>query len=504
MLKIKLLLVSLFALALTACGGGSSSTASVGTFADAGLVSGLQYQTATQSGVTDADGRFNYLPGETITFKVGNIVLGQAIAGPALNTFSLVGIAPPLTSLGVMNKTPNGKLFQKAINISVFLQTLDNDANTQNGIAIPTQAIELATNTTLNFNQQLYEFSSSFALRQYIGRSRAAGLWGGSRAIVLWSYAANQLYAGLKLTPTLFGTSRSESFTSSGAIDGSSTYTYDANGNRIEFKSFSGSNVLQWRYTYTYDANGNLIEFKDFDGSNVLQWRNTYTYDVNGNRIEEKSVNGDDVLQWRDTYTYDANGNRIEKKSFNGGDVLEWRYTYTYDANGNLTETKHFNENNVLQSRYPYAYDANGKLIELKYFNGGNVLQWRYTYTYDANGNQIEEKYFNGGNVLQWRNTYTYDANGNRIEEKLFDESDVLQVRYTDTYDANGNLIEEKSFDVGDVLRWRYTSTYDSNGNLIEVKSFSGSNVLQSRTLNAVSPSSGWVNILPVSFFGPT
>ncbi len=121
MLKIKLLLISLLALALTACGGGGgSSTASVGTFADAGLVSGLQYQTATKSGVTDADGKFNYLPGETVTFKIGNIVLGQAIAGPALNTFSLVGIAPPLTSLGAINKTPNGKLFQKAINYRFF------------------------------------------------------------------------------------------------------------------------------------------------------------------------------------------------------------------------------------------------------------------------------------------------------------------------------------------------------------------------------------------------
>ena len=183
---------SLF-LFLTACGG-SSSTASVGTFTDAGLVSGLQYQTATQSGVTDADGRFNYLPGETVTFKTGNIVLGQAVAGSALNTFSLVGIAPPLTSLGVINNTSNGKLFRKAINISVFLQTLDADANPQNGIAIPSQAIDLAANTTLNFDQQLDEFSSSFALRQYIVRSRAAGLWGGSRAIVLSGYATKVMF----------------------------------------------------------------------------------------------------------------------------------------------------------------------------------------------------------------------------------------------------------------------------------------------------------------------
>ena len=400
MLKIKLLLVSLFALALAACGGsGSSSTVSVGTFTDAGLVSGLQYQTATQSGVTDADGKFNYLPGETITFKIGNIVLGKAIAGPALNTFSLVGIAPPLTSLGVMNKTPNGKLFQKAINISVFLQTLDADANPQNGISIPSQAIELAANTTLNFNQQLYEFSFSFSLRQYIERSRAAGLWGGSRAIVLSSYATNQLYAGLKLTPTLFATTRSESFTSSGAIDGSSTNIYDANGNRIEEKSFDGSDVLQWRYTYTYDVKGNQIESKTFNDSDVFQLRYTYTYDANGNQIESKEINGSDVLQWRYASTYDANGNQIESKSFN--------------------------------------------------------------------------------------------------------ESDVFQGRYTSTFDANGYQIESKDFNGSDVMQWRYTSTYDSNGNLIESKTFNGSDVLQSRTLNVVSPISGWLNILTFSFFGP-
>ena len=318
-------LAAVSALMLVSCGGGSSSTVSVGTFTDAGLVSGLQYQTATQSGVTDADGKFNYLPSETVTFKIGNIVLGQAIAGPALNTFSLVGIAPPLTSLGVMNKTPNGKLFQKAINISVFLQTLDADANPQNGIAIPTQAIELAANTTLNFNQQFDEFSYSFALRQYIGRSRAAGLWGGSRAIVLSGYATNQLYAGLKLTPTLFATSRSESFISSGAIDGSSTYTYDASGNLIESKNFNGSNVLQARDTSTYDANGNLIESKSFNGSDVLQSRDTITYNANGNPIEYKEFNGIDVLQLRITYTSDANGNLIEFKEFNGSDVLQSR-----------------------------------------------------------------------------------------------------------------------------------------------------------------------------------
>ena len=456
MLKIKLLLVFSFIVALTACGGGSgggsSSGLSVGTFSDAGLVSGLQYQTATQSGITDVNGKFNYLPGETVSFKIGNIALGQAVAGPALNTFDLVGIAPPLKGLGVTNNIPNGRLFRQAINISVFLQTLDADANPKNGIAIPTQAIELAANTTLNFNQQLWQFPRSFPLKQFMARSRAAGLWGGTRAITLSGYAVNRLYAGLSLAPSLFATSRSESFTSSGAIDSSSTYIYDANGNQIESKYFNGSDVLQSRYTSIFDANGN--------------------------QIESKSFNGSDVLQWRYTSTFDANGNQIESKYFNGGDVLQSRYTSTFDANGNQ--------------------------IESKYFNGSDVLQWRSAYTYDANGNQIESKEFNGSDVLQWRYTSTFDANGNQIESKSFNGSDVLQSRYTSTFDANGYQIESKEFNGSDVLQSRYTSTFDANGNQIESKSFNGSDVLQSRTLHVVSPISGWVNILGFGFFGPS
>jgi hypothetical protein len=187
MLKIKLILALTFILALAACGGGSSSsssnTVSTGIFTDAGPVSGMQYQTATQSGVTDSNGQYSYLPGETITFKVGNIVLGQAVAGSAMNAFTLVGMTPPLTSLGVTTNAPNGRLFQQAINISLFLQTLDTDTNPQNGIAISSQAIELAASTTINFNQKYQVFSDSFALKQYIARLRAAGLWGGTRQL---------------------------------------------------------------------------------------------------------------------------------------------------------------------------------------------------------------------------------------------------------------------------------------------------------------------------------
>ena len=38
-------------------------------------VENLRYRTATQEGRTDKDGNFNYLPGETVQFFVGHILL---------------------------------------------------------------------------------------------------------------------------------------------------------------------------------------------------------------------------------------------------------------------------------------------------------------------------------------------------------------------------------------------------------------------------------------------
>jgi len=40
-------------------------------------VQGLEYQTRTQSGITNEKGEFNYLEGETVTFLVGGFGAGD-------------------------------------------------------------------------------------------------------------------------------------------------------------------------------------------------------------------------------------------------------------------------------------------------------------------------------------------------------------------------------------------------------------------------------------------
>ena len=331
------LLFILTSLILSACGGGSSSkstpTAITGSYSDAGAVSGLQYSTATQSGTTDSSGKFLYLPGETVTFSVGSIVIGKAVAAPTLTTFDLVGISAPLTSLGIPNNIPSSLLFQQAINISTFLQTLDSDGNVSNGISIPSQAIVLAKNTAVNFNQKYFYFQNSFALNNFIGRCRTAGIWGGSRVIVSSGYAANLLYAGLGLAPKLYAVTRADSGTNSYSL-----FTYDANGNMTQIKSFNGGGVLQSSNTFTYDANGNLTQSKSFNGSGVLQSSVTYTYDANGNMTAYQYFDSSGVLQFSVTYTYDANGNKTAYQYFDSSGVLQSSTTYTNSASSVWTQ----------------------------------------------------------------------------------------------------------------------------------------------------------------------
>ena len=60
-----------------------------GVFLDS-AVQGIEYRTTTQSGMTDENGTFTYMDGETVTFAMGDVMLGQAEAQPVLTPVDLV------------------------------------------------------------------------------------------------------------------------------------------------------------------------------------------------------------------------------------------------------------------------------------------------------------------------------------------------------------------------------------------------------------------------------
>ena len=101
-------------------------TVLTGVFRDS-EVQGLSFTTATQAGTTNDKGEFTFIAGEVITFKVGALTLGSAVADTLLTPISLAK---------TINANANIES-ASAQNIAALLQTLDVDNDHSNGISIP-------------------------------------------------------------------------------------------------------------------------------------------------------------------------------------------------------------------------------------------------------------------------------------------------------------------------------------------------------------------------------
>ena len=120
--------IGLLALGAAAGGGGggssssSSSSSSTGYFVDS-AVGGIDYYiNGTLAGQTGSDGSFSYNAGDTITFKVGTITVGD-ITASAINSD---GKVMPQDLAGVARTATDDATVLK---IAQFLQTLDSDSD---------------------------------------------------------------------------------------------------------------------------------------------------------------------------------------------------------------------------------------------------------------------------------------------------------------------------------------------------------------------------------------
>ena len=115
-------------LALLGCGAGSTDKREVltGVFIDSPVM-GLAYKTLSFDSLTNADGEFQYYPGEVIEFSIGAISLGKTAAKAKITPFDLVGAS-------------NKYSVSKGINRLRLLQSLDADLDPANGIRILVEA----------------------------------------------------------------------------------------------------------------------------------------------------------------------------------------------------------------------------------------------------------------------------------------------------------------------------------------------------------------------------
>ncbi len=160
-------------------------------------IEGLQYETDSLSGVTDENGTFNYYEGETIEFKTGDVVIGQIaaqdiahdkivtpidlvpgardiyeFAAPDIGPYELEVIESTLSQQNLdMSQIAlrTRDQYEPAVsNITNFLQILDEDHISINGIEISPGTKEFLNDKTINFFQEQEEFGADPIFSEFL------------------------------------------------------------------------------------------------------------------------------------------------------------------------------------------------------------------------------------------------------------------------------------------------------------------------------------------------
>jgi len=476
----------------------STTGTQTGHFTDSD-VAGLTYTTDTLTGTTDALGTFYYLIGETITFSLGGTIIGDSVAAKATMTpFDLVPGAELYTTATQIKdilyndlRENERKAFYKFSNILSFLQTLDDDADPDNGININTGMAALFAGVQIDFEQDLFYFDEDKKLRIITHQAAAQGLLNRA-SIKKEGFALDHFYSEQNISHniTVESTSGYDS-DGDGSPNSVRTFTYDAIGNQLsESNDTDGDGNPNRVYTVTYDSYGNRLSYSsDSDGDGNLNSYATYTYDSNGNQLTLSNDSDYDGNPNRiSSYVYDANGNNITYSSDTDADGSPNRVrTYTYDANGNILTHSYDSDNDGFPNSIDtYTYDANDNLLtESDDSDGDGNPDEIYTYTYDANANKLTESYDSDGDSNPNDHyTYTYDANNNRLTESYDTDNDGTPERIdTFTYDANNNLLTVSAdYDVDGTPDRIETYTYDANNNRLTYIDDTNGNGTQNRT----------------------
>ncbi|MES2347232.1 MAG: DUF4214 domain-containing protein [Pseudomonadota bacterium] len=175
------------------------------------------------------------------------------------------------------------------------------------------------------------------------------------------------------------------------------TYTYDAAGQKIGQSSGRGQNL---EYAY---KNGLLVQVRD----TVLGMTTSYSYDLAGNRLTEKqSYSGATTPPARaqnNTMTYDMQ-NRLATVS---DDV--YTLSYDYDANGNRTHV-----------RTEYAHDAGDTAYKpIDSYNSYDSMNRQLVVNGDLVGGTLVNGKMVGGTAVYGKSGHalTYDLAGNRLTD---------------------------------------------------------------------------------------
>lgn len=132
--------------------GGTPGPLAQGAFVDA-PVAGLSYTTSSElSGVTDAEGRYDYHEGDTVTFSLGELTLG---------TVEAQGVVTPMTIARALTADDAAATETVAVNLLVLLQSLDSNGDPEDGITFTTEIREAVTANAIDLTASDSAFMTS-------------------------------------------------------------------------------------------------------------------------------------------------------------------------------------------------------------------------------------------------------------------------------------------------------------------------------------------------------
>lgn len=185
----------LMVLVISGCGsngsGGSTITEQQGVFVDS-PVEGMGYRTGTHFGMTDSEGTFTFFQGETITFFIGDVVIGEATVKPLMTPLDLVEEA-------------NDENHQAVVNIARLLQSLDTDGDLSNGIQISKAVSDTLKNEPpIDYNQAEEEFANDLAVKGVFEKLNTAKVFtDGERTLCEAAAAKEHFQKTLKENPVI-------------------------------------------------------------------------------------------------------------------------------------------------------------------------------------------------------------------------------------------------------------------------------------------------------------
>lgn len=484
-------------LALAGCGGGGGGSTNVppaaapaplvGVFLDS-PVSGLRYGSASETGHTNAAGEFLYRPGETVTFRLGDILLGSAQAQETITPLDLVGAnsVDEARALGG---------YERLLNTLLLLQSLDRDADAENGIDLAGLDAALE-DTTLDLSASHADFTGG-GYRMLVNRF---GRFVERRG------ALNHFLARLNEGFTM-SLVTSQTLTREGLDEVETTFEYDEAGQLLTITSDNGS----WA-SITYTPGGQISTITEQavgaeTGDTIVE---SFTYNASGRLVGQRVTRVDNVLT-ESTFQHDEVGNVIEHRRLSAVGVfnpfglyystfhllfgIETFTVHSFDLNQenpfNLPEIEGIGRRSIPDQVHEtttiYEYLADGRVNEIRQ---QGIIDSTITLNQELGCYEAESTLTNVGNLpasVFLPSLPPFSAGPGSInfcgsDQQVLHDADgqVSEIRVSDTvtvtfeYQAGLLVVQEsrRALLDGSTSISRTESDFDDFGNLIGVRRF--------------------------------